>query len=148
MRKKSIHIKWDLLGLRRLKRISHYIESQFHKIITLNPSEDEHIDRQLEIHFYDLEWMASRKPNRRLRRSHRKCKEQIDFFIKWRIWQKEYQKYKEAEADSLEEPENLEKLNDMLVQLTSLKRAMVFLKNYAHFKKVRIKTLEIQKELE
>jgi len=42
--KRDIKIKWDLLGLRRLKRIIRFCEEEFDNILEYNPNDNDETD--------------------------------------------------------------------------------------------------------
>ena len=48
-------MKWDLLGLRRLIKISHFCEKEFEELITqYNPDSNDHTDDTIKFYLYDL----------------------------------------------------------------------------------------------
>ena len=89
-------MKWDLLNLKKLKKIVHFVETQLSGSM-FNEEEDDDLDLQVKIYLEELDEMKKRGLHNKMKKAHKKSYDLLDFFLQWRIWIKEYRLYKIAE---------------------------------------------------
>ena len=89
-------MKWDLLNLKKLKKINHFVDTQLTGDIFIE-TEDDEMDEQVRIYLEELDEMKKRGIHKKMKKPHKKCYQLLDFFMQWRMWIKEYRLFKIAE---------------------------------------------------
>ena len=74
-------MKWDLLALRQLKRIIHFVDTHLKGSMQFIEEEDDDLDNQVRKHLEELDDMKKRKLNPKFKKPHKKCYELLDFFL-------------------------------------------------------------------
>ena len=140
-------MKWDLLNLKKLKKIVAFVETHLSGSIFIE-EEDDDMDLQVKIYLDELDEMKKRGLHQKMKKAHNKCYDLLDFFLQWRIWIKEYRLFKIAEKEFDNDPLHGPKLYEELLRMYNLKVKLVFFDKYSYLKQAKRRKKEIIQELE